>query len=458
MDKDNVLNEIWEEIMTDIKEEDELYDSTKIFYEDIMWQWYIMKYCKTDYKMNLKNPNDKDFKRIEGSRAIYKDLAFYTEFEKAHGMEIATSIEKKWGLYRKNKKHNFSIGLDWVYKCESVVSSENSGEQKVINMPNEKFFALHIMLLQNQEFINLFCDKAMNKRYDCAINVVKYARKLEENSKKRNKLIKNKDKNDNTNYDLMVDMTTEYGYIYEKLTGVNLALLFMNYYCGFKQIIKGCEREEELMKEIKEELETIAKTVVKSPFIYTRIVKTDEKLKDIYERIQWTIRDNKCKEMVSFNWRPINIGEELKKELKKRIEQEEFVYPLENDKELKQYCEVCEKKKINPKELCKQIERHYNETLKTIRNGLKVKEKNTHTHYQIKEDMYQEIYDKVYDEFYGEEDIKYPDFGTEDGSIIFIKEGIKKKTKDNSWEWEGIWKEASVFLIVILDEIRKIHK
>lgn len=412
-----MLREIIEKTIQEIKEEGGAYD-IEIFCIEAIWKWYIIEYDEKPYVANFSDMDEEITEElIEENLKNLKRLEEYEFLMKDGKREM---FLRDVGLRNGMKKNNgFCNMLGWGYKKQ--------GEGRYV-LPNEKFFALHILFLQNSDFISLFNiknKKELSVQLKNEKSVIRYGRLLD----------KCKD-------------GVSYGYIYEALTGVNLALLFMNYYVIYvqhlKRILKNTHpmcavgvgedfRFERLpkseeqryinniqMEKVKENLKyylfSVLKEVLDIPFAYARIFWADKKLCDIY------------KEMIEFKYiDQIWSGDGIKvvadncenglggsiKEFQRRQSRDIEIYERIYAKFSKKIEDVYQ--------ITKEVEQVPDKIWKEIRQWLNI--------------------NKIEDEERKvKENSRMP--------IVFIKTGLQRGN------WEGEWAEVSHFLVDTLDIIR----
>ena len=260
---------------------------------DAMWENYLMEYEKdgayiSDYGIDDEKTQKKEIDIV--SLKKYKDIIKTSKKGDAREMDFMSYV----GVNRKyviNDKFVKLVG--WKYGYDS--------NSKTVEIPNEKFLAWHILYIQEEDFTKLF-----------------------RNSKsKTNRIQIEEDKNNILRFGLVLEKYNkyaQYGYVYEKLTGVNLALVFIFYYIKFREYYRKtlCSREypdeaedivvtlakmrDNIMEEkaeneknidknfekVRSMMKKILKAYVRIPYAYTRVYKANEFLFNIY--CEWIIR------------------------------------------------------------------------------------------------------------------------------------------------------------------------
>lgn len=417
----------------------------KICFWDIMWEQYFLQVARTPYVADFCEEYVEDRSPEEEEKSI-EDLELYQSYkgllkidENKHDDSfdfIGVNAGKK-----KIISNNFCNSLGWEYEYDK--------KKKTVTMPDKKFLALHILFLQNSDFIELFCNKNrsnIKQEKKNEKNIIYFGNKLED-----------------------YNNGTQYGYLYEKLTGVNLALLFMNYYVIFVNEI-NCPVNEKIdisrgiwktgdsernsiilerkKKEIKECLREILLEIIDLPTVYQRIFKADKILFQAYKEMviykKTGVRGNDTYK-VSFcesEWTEMStlwVGNVLVEALEKEL------IEFKKDKDItmirETYNTLCEEfsKSIDVNSsFVEEIERGVKEDWKDIKKELNRKE----IGYVCICSMTEEYIDIPIE-------IKVTNKTKSEMPIIFINNGMHNK------KWEGEWSEVSSFLVDALDAIRK---
>ena len=226
------MEEEWDElskIASEFMEDDDVVDFMKVYFCDAIFNWYINYWDKkpyyADFRMEGEEEGDSDILEEYKTIHIEKD-----------GLLLGDVAEDFLIMYGKRKggrtARHFKNSLKWKYDMTS--------DRKIV-IPNEKFWALHFLFLKSEEFISLFCDKrkdSQEKNVERMEQVLYFASEVE--------------RFDNEEI--------SYAFVYEKLTGINVALVVADYlkmifdkiYFSLnpcKHIIVGCEGKEKKLRE-----------------------------------------------------------------------------------------------------------------------------------------------------------------------------------------------------------------
>lgn len=279
MEKDfDELNEITANYL---KEVDDLY-FREVYYCDTIFNWYISYWDKKPYYADFRMEGEE-----EGDSDILEE--FKTMHIEKDGLLLGDVIENFLIMYGKRKgartARHFKNSLKWKYDMTS--------DRKII-IPNEKFWALHFLFLKSEEFVSLFCNKrkdSQEKDVERMEQVLYFASEVE--------------KFDNEEI--------SYAFVYEKLTGINVALVVSDYlkiifdeiyfplnpcmhiivgYEGEKKKLpeKICEfdrkRSDDLLYEGRRAIESVTKrllwAIIKVEMPYTRIAWVNRIFYNVY--------------------------------------------------------------------------------------------------------------------------------------------------------------------------------
>lgn len=446
-----------------------------IQYIDIMWAAYIAKYTGEAYDANFcdeyleeyseedEKKNREDMKLLESYQNIIDDSITDSKNNERHCSEKhqniienspkSTEVDFLACVGRNQKiinKEIFSSVLGWEYNYDKT--------KKIVTIPNRKFFAWHILYLFDTDFINLFRSKnKKNKEQEerNKKNVITYGEKLQKYCN-----------------------GTQYGYLYEKLTGVNLALVFMNYYMKIREqykkivesqykiiddnekntacsedsfekcyeivletqgrVVRGSQQVKKWKKKVNEEitgelektrrlLQEVMEKLLEQPMAYVRIYKASKDLEKISMELmgRYEVTPRKAREI---------LEEELKKLLQNQIM---HIGKEKGDFYGEEVLRAMQSKGINMDNFIKKMEQPSKEDWKEIQHALNISTK-------------ADVFDEKFQEKIGQIEFDIELTRKADMMpIIFIKYNEVQSNNE-------VWDEVSHFIIDAIDSIYKL--
>lgn len=186
------------------------------------------------------------------------------------------SFDSEVGMGKSRRKQVTLLKYIHVDKCKI--------DENTITFPDSVLIPFFILYLQNEDFFSLFIEgKKNNLKY--GKNIIKFGNLLNQ-----------------------YDDNGIYGYTYERLTGVNTALLYANYYISMIDCLgvpvcdydlKGIEdeiwkrKQEEYRNQLKKDLLYLLEKIMKFPVIFGRIVWSEIILYSLYfEEIKYIINNS----------------------------------------------------------------------------------------------------------------------------------------------------------------------
>ena len=271
------MKDTWEElkkITSEFIEKVDDFDFLKVYYCDTMFNWYINYWDGMPYEADFLEGGGVDESVIEEYKSMHISRGglllgdVIKEFRKNYGQKIGNRSSRK-----------FKNSLNWKYKAIP--------EDK-IEIPNAKFWALHFLFLKSEEFLSLFCDKGKKDEKKCKERmeqILYFASELE--------------KFDNGEI--------SYAFVYEKLTGINVALIVSDYLKKIfdeiyyelnpcKIVIVGDEGKTEILQEERcefyekryKDLEYEGKWIIEN--VTKRLLSAIIEIEMPYTRIAWVNR------------------------------------------------------------------------------------------------------------------------------------------------------------------------
>lgn len=169
-------------------------DSTwvELYFQDIMWELYFE---------DIVDKDADDYFELDCLDETLREYEPLMWRDKKNSEPCKTFVETV------NRLKGMSSGIK-LLDCFERKNYKVDKDNYVIRIPDGTLIAFHILFLQNMDFIRFMKSPQSKQRLLCEYkNIIKYGKLL--------------DKYNEINV---------YGYVYERLTGVNIALLFSNYY------------------------------------------------------------------------------------------------------------------------------------------------------------------------------------------------------------------------------------
>lgn len=268
---DNMWSELINTIYMDVKwESTGIYDcssprsntivkNTMLYVPDIIWELYY-EYLLRDEEYIINYADEEWKKYLPLLQSKHPECSFDSEV----------------GMGKSRRKRVTLLKYIHVDKCKI--------DENTITFPDSVLIPFFILYLQNEDFFSLFIEGKKNDlKY--GKNIIKFGNLL----------------NQYDDYGI-------YGYTYERLTGVNTALLYANYYISMIDClgVPVCDydlkgREDEIWKrnqeayrcQLKKDLLYLLEKIMKFPVIFGRIVWSEIILYSLYfEEIKYIINNS----------------------------------------------------------------------------------------------------------------------------------------------------------------------